>query len=293
MTRYLPLMAGVLLIVGLTYIQVRMTDRFSGTNFDETQQSKLNSLVPMDFGDWHGKDIPVRDDVKKTAGAREAVSRDYFNARTGEKVQLWLIVGHARDVAFHTPDICYPASGFEARAKENGLYRLTLSDETAVPFWTNAFYKEDQSGRSLQRVFWAWYNPENNENKGHVAWDAPTNARWRYGNVRSLFKMYFTSEMRDQMETVDNSACVHFARDFLPEVEKALITVMQPASAAGATPTTETETTAGTQPAETTPAAPVAETATSGTEAPSTETPAVAPAADTQDAATAPPKSDQ
>jgi hypothetical protein len=37
--------------------------------------------------------------------------------------------------------------------------------------------------------------------------------------------MYFTSEMRDPMETAEQSACLRFAKDFLPEVDKALAQV--------------------------------------------------------------------
>jgi hypothetical protein len=75
------------------------------------------------------------------------------------------------------------------------------------------------------RVFWNWYNPENKENGDKVVWEAPKNARWYFGNTRSLYKMYFTSEMRDPKETADQSACVRFGRDFLPEVNKALAEV--------------------------------------------------------------------
>jgi hypothetical protein len=37
--------------------------------------------------------------------------------------------------------------------------------------------------------------------------------------------MYFTASMRDPKETADESPCVRFARDFLPEVNKALADV--------------------------------------------------------------------
>ena len=45
------------------------------------------------------------------------------------------------------------------------------------------------------------------------------------GNARALYKMYFTSEMRDPMETAEESACLRFAREFLPVVNKALAVV--------------------------------------------------------------------
>jgi hypothetical protein len=221
-SRYLPILLGVLLIVGLTIQQVRMTDRLSGSNVSAEERAELLSSVPKDFGDWHGEDKAVDPTVQKVAGAIGAVSRDYRNSRTGERVDLWLIVGHSRDIAFHTPDVCYRGSGFEARGKENSLYPLVMQGMPDTPMWTNTFFKEDVTGRSLIRVFWTWYNPESVENDGKIVWEAPSNARFHFGNSRALYKMYFTSEMRDPMETAEQSSALRFAKDFLPEVNKAM-----------------------------------------------------------------------
>jgi hypothetical protein len=228
MARYLPILLGVLLIVGLTIPQIKMTDRFAGTNVSAEQRAELFKKVPMNVGDWHGTDMPIDPQVREKAGAVGAVSRSYRNSRTGEQVDLWLIVGHSRDVSFHTPDVCYPGSGFTARASENSLYPMVFDEKQkeGTPFLTNTFFREsDVSGHQLVRVFWAWYNPENAENEGKVVWEAPSNARWHFGNARSLYKMYFTSLMHDTKETAEQSACVRFARDFMPIVNKALAEV--------------------------------------------------------------------
>jgi hypothetical protein len=223
MTRYLPIALGVLLIVGLTIIQVQMTDRLAGSNITAEQRAELLQNIPKNIGDWHGTDKPIDEGVRKVAGAIGAVSREYRNVRTGEVVDLWLIVGHGRSISAHTPDICYRNSGFTARAKESSLYPMVQEDETEVPFFTNTFFREDVTGRRLIRVFWNWYNTEKSTEK--VVWEAPGNARWYFGNTRALYKMYFTSEMRDPSETAEKSPCLQFAREFLPVVEKALVEV--------------------------------------------------------------------
>jgi hypothetical protein len=222
MSRYLPIVVGVLAIVGLTYAQVVMTDRFLTNNVTAEREAKKLENVPKEIGDWHGEDLKIEDDVRKKAGAVGAVSRSYRNVRTGEEVNLWLIVGHAHDIWRHTPNICFPASGFEARANEDSLYPMAFPDQPQSPFLTQTFFKEDFTGRKLVRVFWSWYNPESDDNEGKVVWDSPKNARRKFGNARALYKMYFTSEMRDPMETTEQSACIHFARDFLPVVSKVL-----------------------------------------------------------------------
>ena len=46
MSRYLPAILGVLVIVGLTIPQILMTDRFAGSNFTADQQAELLKNVP-------------------------------------------------------------------------------------------------------------------------------------------------------------------------------------------------------------------------------------------------------
>ncbi len=225
MARYLPIILGIALIVGLTIPQINMTDRLAGTNVSAEQRAELLKKVPTNVGDWRGEDRAVDPNVRQVAGAIGAVQRDYHNVRTGEKVSLWLIVGHSRDVSFHTPDICYPGQGFEARAPENSVYTMVFPPLPDTPFFTNTFIRENATGQQLERVFWTWYNPQNKENEGKVIWEAPKNPRWWFGNTRALYKMYFTSSMRNPKELADNSACVRFARDFLPEVNVALAEV--------------------------------------------------------------------
>jgi len=244
MARYLPIFLAVLLIVGLTIPQIKMTDRFAGTNVGAEQRAQLLEKVPLNVGDWHGTNMPIDPQVREKAGAIGAVSRSYRNSRTGELVDLWLIVGHSRDVSFHTPDVCYPGSGFTARANENSLYPMVYDEKQkeGTPFLTNTFFREsDVSGHQLIRVFWAWYNPENAENEGKVVWEAPSNARWHFGNARSLYKMYFTSVMHDTKETAEQSACVRFARDFMPIVNSALAEVQGNAPESTASPASTTE----------------------------------------------------
>lgn len=285
MSRYLPLLFGVLLIIGLTVQQIRMTDRLSGTNVSADERAKLIDSVPKDFGDWHGEDKPVDPTVQKVAGAVGAVSRTYRNSRTGERVDLWLIVGHSRDVAFHTPDVCYRGSGFEARGKDNSNYNLVLTGLPDTPMWTNTFFKEDVTGRTLIRVFWSWYNPESSANDGKIVWEAPTNARFHFGNSRALYKMYFTSEMHDPMETAEQSSALRFAKDFLPEVDKALAEARTKLHDGGAAETTDKATT----PAATTSAEPANGTktesdATSNAAAPAGDTSSASAPADSPDA---------
>jgi hypothetical protein len=222
MVRHLPVVLGIVAIIGLTVAEARISGRFQGSDITEEQFAELLKNVPSEIGDWQGTNLAVEDQVKKTAGARGYVSREYTNVATGETVTVWLIVGHSRDVMRHTPDICYPSSGFITRAPENARVPFVFENQPEADFYTNTFIKEDATGRRIERVFWAWYKP--NE-EGTVQWEAPKIVRLKFGNARSLYKLYFSSGMRDYGETADQSPCMKFAEVFLPVVDRALSTI--------------------------------------------------------------------
>jgi hypothetical protein len=225
MMRQVPIILGVLAMIGLTVAEARMSGRFQGSSMTEEQFADLLKNVPMDIGDWHGTDLPVEEQVSLTAGARGYVSRAYKNSITGEIVTVWLIVGHAKDVMRHTPDVCYPSSGFTMRAPENSLQPFVFDGKSMGEFFTNTFVKADSDGRQLIRVFWSWHKPSED---GTVEWKAPEIVRWEFGNARSLFKLYFTSNMRDYRETTEESSSMKFAKEFLPELDMALTTAGLP-----------------------------------------------------------------
>jgi hypothetical protein len=221
MMRQLPLVLGVFALIGLTVAEARLSGRFQGSSMTEQQFTELLKHVPMKIGDWEGTDEAVEEQVKRTAGAKGYVSRTYKNAITGETVSIWLIVGHSKDIVRHTPDVCYVSSGFTKRAPENSLQSFVFDGKDMGNFYTNTFVKEDTTGRQLIRVFWSWYKP--NE-EGTVEWKAPDFVRLEFGNAPSLFKLYFTSAMRDYRETTEESMAMKFAKEFLPVVDKALST---------------------------------------------------------------------
>lgn len=221
MMRQLPVILGVLVLVGLTVAEARISGRFQDSTVTQEQFAALLKNVPMDIGDWHGTDLPVEEQVKLTAGARGYVSRSYKNSITGEVVTIWLIVGHSKDVMRHTPDICYPSSGFVTRAPENSIQSFVFDGKSMGNFYTNTFVKEDLGGRQLVRVFWSWCKPSDDDK---VEWKAPKIVRREFGNTPSLYKLYFTSNMRSFRETTEESVCMKFAKEFLPVVDKALST---------------------------------------------------------------------
>lgn len=223
---YVPVAVTVVLIASLTMWESVYSDRFRASSISAEEFNQRFARLPKDpkeapeLGAWVGVDNPVTDETLNTAGAVSHVSRTYTNQQTGDKVDVWLVVGHARDISRHTPDICYPSQGF---AMDGTQLKQPITPDGSTEeanFHTARFKKESAlgTGGPLVRVFWAW-NPNEGDEK---QWVAPDSSRLAFGNNRALYKLYFTSAMKDREESVTDNTAYKFAKMMLPIVNKTL-----------------------------------------------------------------------
>jgi len=247
---YIPVAVTVALIASLTYWESIYSDRWADSSVDAAEFGKRFAHVPMEIGPWIGEDNEVGAETLDVAGAVNHISRTYTNAETEERVDLWLVVGHSRDIGRHTPDVCYPSQGF---AQDGDVIRQKLEPANDPPaeVFTARFRSEGAGGLS-RRVFWAW-----NENVEGSMWEAPGNVRTRFGNNTALYKMYFTAGMPDKNQPVGENTAYHFAEMMLPIVNKALFPERYPANKPAAT--TQSAKPAAAEPAPTVDADPAAE----------------------------------
>lgn len=225
----IPAGVAIVLIVTMTLLEARVSDRFTTSSMQAADFVERFENVPREFGNWRGVDQDVDEQVKQTAGAVGHVSRQYTNTETGDRVDLWLIVGHARDIVRHTPNICYASSGFR-QVVSTTRFPFDVPGMDAE-FRTAQFSKEDVHGRSRVRVFWGW----NGNEPGKQKWEGPDGARMYYGNNRALYKMYFTAPVMDDEEQASDSIAYQFGREILPLINQALF----PEEASGAAPEIE------------------------------------------------------
>ena len=219
MLRLIPFAIAAVAIAVLTYVEGKITDRWIDGNIASDYCASLLTEVPDVIGDWEGVDGEVDEEIQRTAGAQGYVSRVYKHKTTGQQVDVWLIVGHARDTAEHTPDSCYPSSGFDQK-DPNAVFDLEVEGEPPAQFWTAVFQRQSAFGVGANRVFWAWFKPTLGEEEDGAAegveWIAPENARFFFGSTRALYKLYFTAQLRDTNQAPDESVCLEFAGEFLP-----------------------------------------------------------------------------
>jgi hypothetical protein len=236
--RYLPYVLAVVALVGFTAYQGVVTDRWR-ENVEAGACAKLLEMIPKQIGtDWVGEDKEVPEMIRKTAGAEGYVSRVYKNSRTNETVELWFIVGHSFNIWRHTPNICYKAQGFTQQSPQE-TFVVQADGQEPANFFTASFNK----GPYAERVFWTWSAPVD-EPGAPVEWIAPEYARGHFGNMRALYKLYFTSGVKAEDEKPKDSVCVRFAQEFLPVANK-ILSQGGPSRAAEAAPATSATPAAG------------------------------------------------
>jgi len=213
----IPIALAIVLIVVVTVVEgVYLKDRWGTPGAEAAELGQRFSRVPKKIGNWTGIDMPVSEDVKERSGAVNFVNRRYTQEGTDKSVDLWLIIGHARDIIRHTPNICYPSSGFQQHGSQL-RHTMYYDDDKEARFFTSKFHKEDSFVRQTQRVFWAWNHPDLEK------WDAPDKARFHYGMAtRALYKMYFTSGVSQDEKTLDDNAAADFAELVVPVIDAAL-----------------------------------------------------------------------
>lgn len=228
MLKYLPFIVVALVALPLTAVQWKMMDWVWGANTPAVQCAYLmETEIPREFGDWVGVDRDVSQEILETAGADGYIDRTYTNTRTNQQVSIWLIVGHFRQVARHTPNVCYRAAGYEQVEKES-MHKMEVLDLPTSTFRTAKFMINKNGVDLYQRVYWAWWKPEPLEEGDsaqdvNIAWAGPEDPRLEFGFCRALYKLYFTAGTTAE-ERPDESVCLEFAEEFLPIVHERLRT---------------------------------------------------------------------
>jgi exosortase D (VPLPA-CTERM-specific) len=138
-------LAALLLASAATYLQVhRHSEVFAS-------RDPLQSF-PMQLGAWTGTDLPIDDEVLKTLGPGDFLSRAYEN---GAQPHLGLFIAYfpsqrAGDT-IHSPSNCLPGAGFTPVEKS----RVTLNLPGHSPFPANRYVVSRGGSRQLV-LYWYW-----------------------------------------------------------------------------------------------------------------------------------------
>jgi hypothetical protein len=156
--------------------------------------------LPLSLGDWRGED--VKSDLA-TENRLSNLTRRY--TRGTRSFTISLTVGPAGLTAQHTPEYCYPSSGYHAV----GATQLTTVRERADLFRNAVYRKEFGDAAQSLRIFWAWSADGN--------WVAPRYPELQFLGGVALRKLYVVSADAERAPEEDAEL-----QDFLKQLLSAL-----------------------------------------------------------------------
>jgi hypothetical protein len=230
---------AALIIIGAAVIQGNWSERWG--EFPELKIfADRVSEVPMEIGDWDGKLTPALDErTMNAAGAVSSLSCRFQN-RTNKDwiVDVHIVCGRMLDVFAHTPDRCYPSSGFEV-VKSQVKTSVVLGPDSTADLFTAAFLKSDRRISSTERVYWTF--------SSDGKWVAPDAPRLALAGQRALFKVYLINAADKRDQGVDNTPSAELAKVLLPQLTKIFF---RQANGAAGTPSSASTSTVGNPAAE-------------------------------------------
>ncbi len=130
------------------------------------------------LGDYQSKDIPSELPVKE----RSVVNcRQYTSPSGNPAVVVSITSGPPGAVSTHTPDVCYPSSGYTT-VRPPKRETIDLPGGGTASYLVAEFEKKTATTVERHRVRWAW--------SAGAGWDVPTSPRLAYLREPRLFKLY-------------------------------------------------------------------------------------------------------
>jgi hypothetical protein len=209
MKRYLPVIAAVVVLLFSGLVHGLWTDRWSDRQDLQAAAAKLRQL-PTRLGEWEGEDLAPRG--RSSGELAGSLSRRYVHRPTGRVVTLFLACGKHNKVAIHTPDVCYPASGFKEVTKQP--YTLPVSSaQPGSVFMTASFRRERADDHTQLRIFWSWAS-------GGGKWEVAEDPRTAFKNRPVLYKLYVLRETGGTPEPLETDPCLDLINRLLPALRR-------------------------------------------------------------------------
>ena len=217
--KYFLTALAIVLLLGLTLvsgiIHGRMTDRWGvpQTSLDAAEKLALFS-EDVQFGDWKCESSSrMSDHVVEMLVCAEHIDRTYVNLRTGETVNVAVLLGPPGPISVHTPEVCYSSRDYDSRDER---HRVTVktTDDTEHTFWALTF-RSNRLDADILRVYYAWASGG--------PWAAPKEPRWAFSNCPYIYKIQLASHLPLGSDIQTDDPCRRFLKDFVPALKSHLI----------------------------------------------------------------------
>jgi hypothetical protein len=182
------------LITGLVY--GRWTQRWGAAPSLKAAAARVNDL-PRELGDWQmSEERDVAPLILETLRCEAHAHRVYVNSKTGEVVNVALIVGPSGPTSVHTPEICFSSRAYEIAEPREKKFFGASGDEGGSSLWTTRFKSQNAGAGELQ-VYYGWSTGG--------AWTASQSPRFEFGGSPLLYKIQVSAQMGPAKESGSGS----------------------------------------------------------------------------------------
>ena len=179
-----------LLIVSAALVHGAATHRWNALKPDpaRAEWAHAHALSP---GEYDIKDVPSELPVYE----HSRVTCRQYTALSGDLTAvISLTSGPAGAVSTHTPDICYPSSGFKT-VKAPKRETVELANGTSATYWVAEFEKSNATKYERHRIRWSWSDDG--------IWSVPDHHRVAFLLKPELFKIYIVTAVASESAESD------------------------------------------------------------------------------------------
>jgi hypothetical protein len=212
MLRYTPFVVAFFIVTGAGLLHGLWSDRWQASDAPEAAAERLRAL-PLVIGDWEGSASELDAVHAQRAEIRGSVQRLYVHRATKQEIMVVLLCGRPGPIAAHSPEVCYPGSGFKQEAARKQHQVVPSADAVPMPLWQATFVKESFPVREQLRVYWGW-NPG-------TTWQIAEEPRLAFARFPMLCKIYVIHRSLAGDGAAD--PCPEFLKQLLPAVNTALV----------------------------------------------------------------------
>jgi hypothetical protein len=191
------------------------------------------SSLPRALGTWvdKGETSTLDPQIARIAGSIDSMMRTYVDRRTGVVVEVMVLFGRSEQVSVHTPEVCYPAAGYQLGEApvENGvpLDGQPVTDPAALPRFRSMTFVRPGKFLERQEVFYAF------RQNGH--WSPDPDGNWKSLSLgQGSYKIQIQRRIAEQERRFfdrEHNPTVQFLGAFLPEIERQIASAKSPAAA--------------------------------------------------------------
>lgn len=201
------IIVGMVLTVLSGVLRGKLDNRW-GTEELNAAAEAVNAL-PTSIGSWTTDEVERLSEEASTMLRCAGNSVGAYSNRSGDAVNMVLLVGPAGPLAVHTPEVCYGSNNFTIHESTQAT-KITDSTGKEHDFSVVTF-RENKAGNRLLRVYYAWNRDQ--------TWVAPSSPRSAFAGIPMLYKVQVaTHDVQKDRDNLD--AGERFLGEALPLLGK-------------------------------------------------------------------------